>query len=141
MATESRHTGFFNPAPSTRTILLKQETAHRLVGGVYDKTYGYYETATGQRFVYPGLWLGRNSDTNKFVPYNENASYGPGSDTLVGILDERLDVTYWDAPVTPVYSGEVHRRFVYVWGSTLESTPTDLATDLPGIHLKPEVTS
>lgn len=123
------------------TIIVNPETIRRLVGGVFDGTYGYTIEDNGQRIVYEGMWVARRTTDNKFVPFSEAGLYGTGSDTAVGVLDERLDTTnFKEWGVTPIYEGEIHQRFTYVWGGALNTTPSSLATDLPDIHLKPEVT-
>jgi len=134
----NRYTDWAVTGP-TRSAIANPEHIQRVVGGVWDKTYGYELTALNQRIVYENMWVGRRSDTNKFVPYHPSAVYGIGSDTVVGMMDERLDVTHFDQPCTPIYSGELHERFCYQFGVALGTTPADVATDLPQIHLKPEV--
>jgi hypothetical protein len=135
----NRYTAWHDIGP-IRSIVIDFRTIRRLTGGLYDGTYGYKQIATGERVVYEGLMLGRRSDTYRFVPYHPSAAYGVGSDTMVGVLDERLDVTnIVEQPCTPIYAGELAKRYLYQFGANMGTIPADLATDLPDIHLKPEV--
>lgn len=131
-------TSFASIGPS-RTIVVNPDTIRRLTGGVFSATYGFITSELNQRIVYEGLVVARRTDTNQFVPYNVTASYGVGSDTAVGILDERLDVTHFDQPCTPIYHGELHSRFMYEFGITMGTISAAVTTELSEIHLKPEV--
>ena len=133
-------TSFAEIGPS-RTIIVNPDTVRRLTGGVFSATYGAISTELNQRIVYEGILVARRTDTNQFVPFSAAASYGVGSDTSVGVLDERLDVTHFDQPCSPIYHGELHSRFMYIFGEALDSAnlATQIASDLTEIHLKPEV--
>lgn len=134
----NRYTDWAAVGP-VRNVVHNPETIRRLQGGQFDKTYGYITTETGERIVYEGMWVARHSTSYKFLPYHSGAAYGPGSDTIVGLLDERLDVTHFDGQCAPIYHGEVQKRWTYAFGSALGTVPAGVATDLPDIHTKPEV--
>lgn len=74
--------------------------------------------ADGTVRVSPGLILAQNSTTKKYTPYSATVSYGPGSDTAVGILPVITDATYDDPAVTAVAHGKAIEANCYVYGAT-----------------------
>ncbi len=114
---------------------------------LFDYMYSHFldasyipEDSNGYKIVDPGMILARAlvdtdatyGDVYRLVPYNESASYGTGSDTAVGVLDIRVDVTHCDEMVAVIYHGKLIEDKCYVLG---ESTiPTAAKTDLPDIY-------
>ena len=131
-------TAYTNVGPH-RTVVANATTIRKLVGSHFDKTYGYLTTSINQRLVYEGLIVARNTITYKFVPYSAGATYGTGSDTPVGVLEHRLDVTHFDKATAPIYHGELVEDHCYVYGSNLGVIPAAVKTALSEIHWKPEV--
>jgi len=120
----------------SRRSILEVKQGHlfdRLISNFFDSTYAG-EDSTGQKYVYPGLVVARDTDTNKFVPYSSGASYGTGSNTAVGVLDEFLDVTMGDEAITPVYLGKLIEAHVYVYGVAVGTVSGAVKTALARIE-------
>ena len=91
----------------------------------------------GQKEVYPGLIVAKNTSTYKWVPYNASASYGPGSDgtnSVLGVLDTFEDVSWGDQAVAPVFHGKVIERHCYVFGQDLDSVTAAVKSALADIE-------
>ncbi len=97
-----------------------------------DSTY-FVVGANGQKELYPGLILAKDTVNDKYVPYNVSASYGVGSDTAVGILDTFVDVTWGDQAVAPVFHGKAIERHCYVHALAIGTIAADIKTDLADI--------
>ena len=95
----------------------------------------YFGTgADGSIRVSPGLILAQNSTTKKYTPYSATSSYGPDSDTAVGVLATIQDATYDDPAVTAVVHGKVIEANTYVYGATSKgSIPAAVKTALDDI--------
>lgn len=101
-----------------------------------DSSY-FVEGLNGQKEVFPGLIVARNTTSYKWVPYNSTASYGPGSDgtnSQLGVLDTFEDVTWGDQAIAPVFHGKVIERHCYVFGQALDSVTAGVKTALPDIE-------
>lgn len=103
------------PIHRENVLVVKRQVDHELrrTANLFDSSVILANTRTGQKYVYPGLIMAQRSDTYKYVPYNSGASYGAGSDTAIGILDELLEVTEGDQACSPVFHGifiEAHCR-------------------------------
>lgn len=101
-----------------------------------DSSY-FVAGANGQKEVYPGLVVAKNTVSYKWVPYNSGAAYGPGSDgtdSVLGVLDTFEDVTLGDQAVAPLYHGKVIQRHCYIFGSTLGNITAGVKNALPDIE-------
>lgn len=107
----------------------------RLASKLFDKAYAQLTWPTGglNKYTYPGLVLALNSVTNKYVPWRSDAAYGAGSDTAVGILNEKLTLTEWDRFCTPIYDAQVIEANIYTDESALGTVAAGIKTDLPQI--------
>lgn len=105
----------------------------RLISNWLDSSY-IASDATGQKYVYPGLVLAKDTSTNKFVPYSAGASYGTGSDTAVAVLDQFLDVTFGDEAVDPIYHGKLKEAFCYLYGGAIGTVSGAVKTALEDIE-------
>lgn len=77
----------------------------------------YFTTAADNSVsVIEGMIVAKNSTTKKYTPYSATVSYGPGSDTAVGVLEVRQDATYMDPAISPVAHGKVIEANCYVYG-------------------------
>lgn len=91
----------------------------------------------GQKYVWPGLIVAKNTSTYKWVPFSAAASYGPGSDgtnSVVGVMDEFVDVTWGDVAIAPIFHGKVIARHCYIFGSDLDSVSAAVKTALPDVE-------
>lgn len=114
----------------------------RLPGAFLD-TSGIPADSNGDKVIEPGLILAQAtggfaaSDVTPsqtyYVPYNSGAAYGVGSDTAVGVLDERHDATLTDWQVAPVDRGTAYERRCYVAGGSLGDIAAAIKTNLSGI--------
>ena len=106
-------------------ILITREVYARLLSNEFDATY-WPEAANGQKYVYPGLVLAQvqADQAYKYVPYDSSASYGTGSDTAVGVLNEFIDVTLGDQAVSPLYHGTLIEQYCYVGAGKTAVTAT-----------------
>lgn len=107
--------------------VVKRQVDHELrrTANAFDSSVILADGRTGQKYVYPGLIMAQRSDTYKYVPYSSGASYGAGSDTAIGILDELLEVTEGDQACSPVYHGhfiEAHCRVFGLARGVISST-------------------
>src|SRR3990167_6217946 len=109
--------------------ILQGHHHERLISNWLDSSY-IAEDSTGQKYVYPGLIVAQDTTTKKFVPYSAGASYGTGSDTPVGVMDEFLDVTLGDEAITPVWHGGVIEAHCYLYGSAMGSGLSGVKTTL-----------
>lgn len=101
-----------------------------------DSSY-FVAGANGQKEVFPGLIVAKNTESYKWVPYNVSASYGPGSDgtnSVVGVMDTFEDVSWGDQAIAPVFHGKVIERHCYVFGQELDSVTAAVKTALPDIE-------
>ena len=80
--------------------------------------------------VKPGLIMAINSTSNKYVPWNSAAAYGPGSDTAVSLLDVFVDLTYGEVEVSGVTHATAVEDRCYVWGGNMGTVPAAVKTDL-----------
>lgn len=81
--------------------------------------------------VKPGLIMAINTTSNKYVPWNTAASYGPGSDTAVSLLDVFVDLTYGEVAVSGVTHAHAIEARCYVWGvADGTAIPAAVKTDL-----------
>ena len=87
-----------------------------------------------EKYLYPGMVLALDSDTEKYVPYNESASYGTGSDTAVGVLSKVFDVTYDAYMVQPVVHGALIEDRCFVYGGDIGTVPSAVKTALKMIE-------
>lgn len=88
----------------------------------------------GDKYVYPGMILA--SSGSYYVPYNVSASYGTGSDTAVGILNEFWDVTLFNRMISPVTEGTFYEKYCYEFGGTFGSIRAAVKTSLSHIQWK-----
>jgi hypothetical protein len=88
----------------------------------------------GIKTVYAGMIVAVDSSTSKYVPYSAGASYGTGSDTAVGVLKERYNVTWTDVPVAPFWHGTAIEEFCFVYGGALGTVPSAVKTALDDIE-------
>lgn len=87
-----------------------------------------------ERWVRAGMIVAYNTHDQKYVPYSSGASYGPGSDTAVGVLHEVYDMTYDDYMVEPVWHGVVVEDYCFVYGQLgLGNIPGAVKTALDDI--------
>lgn len=105
----------------------------RLLSNWLDSSYIAADGTTGQKYVYPGLVVAVDSSTNKYVPYSAGASYGTGSNTAVGVMDEFLDVTFGDEAITPIWHGGLIEAYCYVYGSAAGTIAAGIKTSLDDI--------
>lgn len=101
-----------------------------------DSTY-FVAGTNGQKEVYPGLIVAKNTTSYKWVPYNASASYGPGSDgtdSVLGVMDTFEDVSWGDQAIAPIFHGKVIARHCYVFGSNLDSVSAAVKTKLADIE-------
>jgi len=101
-----------------------------------DSSY-FVAGANGQKEIYPGLIVAKDTATNKWVPYNVDASYGVGSDgasSTLGVLDTFEDVSLGDQAVAPIFHGKVIARHCYVFGQDLDSVTSAVKTLLPDVE-------
>lgn len=101
-----------------------------------DSTY-FVAGTNGQKEVYPGLIVAKNTTSYKWVPYNASASYGPGSDgtnSVLGVMDTFEDVSWGDQAIAPIFHGKVIARHCYVFGSDLDSVSAAVKTKLADIE-------
>ncbi len=105
----------------------------RLLSGWLDSSYIAADGTTSLKYVYPGMVVAVDSSTNKYVPYSSGASYGTGSDTAVGVLDEYLDVTNGDEAITPIYHGKLIEQYCYVYGSAAGTIAGAIKTALDDV--------
>lgn len=80
--------------------------------------------------VKPGLIMALNSTSNKYVPWNTSAAYGPGSDTAASLLDVFVDLTYGEEPVSGVTQAHAIEAHCYVWGGDMGTVPAAVKTAL-----------
>lgn len=122
----------------------------KLPGGQYN--YGpskWFEASyipadsQGDKHLDPGLILARayvGFDASygaiyKYVPYSATAAYGTGSDTAVGILDDRLMGNSGDAgAIAPLVHGQVQQRNCYVLGEAKGTIAAGIKTALKDIY-------
>jgi hypothetical protein len=95
----------------------------------FDRTY-VPANSYGERFLYPGMIVGRNCDQSKYVPYSTGgASYGAYSSYAVGIIYILYDFTYEEQIVAPATRAAAIEAHCYVYGSgTLGSIPDAVKT-------------
>lgn len=101
-----------------------------------DSTY-FVAGTNGQKEVFPGLVVAKNTSTYKWVPYNVDATYGPGSDgvdSVLGLLDTFEDVSWGDQAIAPIFHGKVIERHCYVFGNDLDSVTAAVKTKLADIE-------
>lgn len=118
-----------------RKAILNIKSGHhfdRLLSNWIDSSY-IAQDSTGQKYVYPGVVVAVDSSTNKYVPYNVSASYGTGSDTAVGVMDEFIDVTLGDVSVTPIYQGKLIEAHCYAYGGAVGTVSNAIKTALAQI--------
>jgi hypothetical protein len=111
----------------------------RLKSGLFDSAF-WSLIVNDEKYVEPGLVLAQDTSSKKYVPYSAGASYGTGSDTAVGVLDQVVPLTLLteatDAACEPIYHGELVEAFCFVLGSALGTVPAGVKTDLPDIEWK-----
>jgi|WetSurMetagenome_2_1015567.scaffolds.fasta_scaffold229037_2 hypothetical protein len=88
----------------------------------------------GDKIVYPGMIVAVSG--SYYVPYNVSASYGSGSDTAVGILNEVWDVTLFNKMISPVTEGTFYEKYCYEFGGTFGSIRAAVKTSLSHIQWK-----
>lgn len=101
-----------------------------------DATY-FVAGTNGQKELYPGLIVAKNTTTYKWVPYSVSASYGPGSDgvnSVLGVMDTFEDVSWGDQAIAPVFHGKVIKRHCYVFGHNLDSVTAAVKAALSDIE-------
>lgn len=99
-----------------------------------EKSY-FSENAEGEIIVRAGLILAQETNTKKYTPYSATVSYGPGSDTAVGVLQDPQNATYEEPVVAPIVHGKLIEAHAYVYGATTKgSIPDAVKTDLDDIH-------
>lgn len=118
--------------------------AIKVPGGLFDRRLSnhldasyFVEGPNGQKEVYPGLIVAKNTSSYKWVPYSAEASYGPGSDgtgSVLGIMDTFEDVSWGDQQIAPLYHGKVIERHCYVFGSELGDISAAVKTALADIE-------
>jgi hypothetical protein len=99
-----------------------------------DSSYIAADGTTALKYVYPGLVVAVDSTTGKYVPYSSGASYGTGSDTAVGVMDEFLDVTQGDEAITPIWHGKLIEVYCYVYGMAAGTISAGIKTSLDDIE-------
>jgi len=100
----------------------------------FDRTY-VPENSYGERFLYPGMIVGKNDDQSKYVPYGTGASYGAYSAYACGVIYTMYDFTYEEQIVAPATRAAAIESLCYVYGSgTLGSIP-DAVKDATGMKL------
>jgi len=112
-----------------REVFGNRSHIQTLLDNKLDRNY-FTDDSTNHRYVRPGLILARETNTNKYVPYNVSALYGVGSDTAVGVLGEFQDATVEDPVVAPAYHAKVIEAHAYVWGGDLGTVAAAIKTDL-----------
>jgi hypothetical protein len=88
----------------------------------FDSTY-LTADSYGHKLLYPGLLVSFNSDKTKYIPYNENGSYGTYSTYLEGIIHSLMDFTYQTQIVAPATQGIAIEENCYVYGSAVGTIP------------------
>lgn len=105
----------------------------RLGGKHFLASYIPYDSE-GNRFIYPGMVLA--SSGSYYVPYSSTASYGTGSDTAVGMLNEFWDMTLFMKMVSPVTEGTFYEKYCYEFGGTFGTVSAGAKTALSHIQWK-----
>lgn len=88
----------------------------------FDSTY-LVADSYGNKFLYPGMLVGFNAAKDKYVPYNENNSYGTYSAYLEGIIYTFYDFTYQDQVVAPASRCAAIEAYCYVYGGAIGTIP------------------
>lgn len=98
-------------------------------------TYFAEDGVTGQKYIREGMIVAKHPDwlDGKYVPYSEAASYGDSSDVAVGVLDERMILTFGDEATAPLYHGQLIEKHCYVYGGTVGVIPTAAKATIPDI--------
>jgi hypothetical protein len=100
---------------------------------LFDRTY-LVDDSNNERWVYEGLVVAVDSTSSKYVPYSSTASYGTGSDTAVGVLVERYNLTLGDKAVAPAWHANMVEDYCYIFGAALGSIPAAVKTSLDDIE-------
>jgi hypothetical protein len=116
-----------------QVVVVEPDHVLRLPSGFLERSY-FSADASGNVRVSPGLILAKNSTSLKYTPYSATVSYGPDSDTAVGILEVPEDATYDDPGISPVVHGKVLEASCYVYGATSKgSIPAAVKTALDDV--------
>jgi len=117
------------------TLQIKHGKEHsRLISNWLDAQYFAYDS-TGQKYVKPGLVVGQDTLTHKYVPYHAVAgTYGSYCATPVGVIDELCDLTLGDYAVVPIYHGQLIEAFCYEYGSATGTISAAVKTALKDIN-------
>ena len=116
-------------------LVVVADYAHllRLKDNHLDRNY-FTDDASLQRHIRPGLIVAKETNTNKYVPYNASALYGVGSDTAVGVQEAFEDATQEDPVIAPIVHGKLIEAHCYVWGGALGTVPAAVKTSLDDIE-------
>jgi hypothetical protein len=106
---------------------------NRLLSNWLDAQYIAADSTT-QKYVEPGLVVGQDGVTWKYVPYNVvPGTYGSYCATPVGVTDELVDETLGDVSVTPIFHGMLIEAYCYIYGSAKGNIPAAVKTALADI--------
>lgn len=133
-------TSFVTKGPKALPVLASTDNLARLQARSFDMNYATLTFPSGgaNKYAMPGLIIAVDAATEKYVPYRDDATYGIGSDTAVGVLIEILELTTWDRECTPAYHAELVEAYCLEIenGSTLGSISAAVKTDLPSVFWK-----
>lgn len=99
---------------------------------LFDSSY-IVANSYGEKFMYAGMIVAVDTDTEKYVPWNAGGSYGTGSATAAGVLPELWDCTYGDQGIAPAWHCKVREQYCYVYGGALGTIPAAVKTALDDI--------
>lgn len=124
--------------PKELPIFASLDRLAQLTAKFFDKAYATLEfpASSGNMYAMPGLVLALNTDTDMYVPWVTDARHGTGSDTAVGVLPVKLELSYWNRACSPVYSGELVEAYCHQEDDDLGTIDSTVKTDLPLIMWK-----
>ena len=103
----------------------------------FDSTY-LTADSYGNKFLYPGLLVAFNATKTKYVPWNENSSYGAYSAYLEGIIYTFYDFTGQEQVVAPATRCAVVVENTQVYGSAIGTVPmaARTASSIQGVQIQ-----
>lgn len=102
-------------------------------GAVYT-SYFNEDPDQNETIVPEGLIIAKRDADGRYAPYHPSKAYGDGTDTAVGILDQREFATNSDPIVDPVTHGKVIEAHCLVYGSSRGTISDTIKSQLKGIH-------
>ena len=88
----------------------------------FDQTYTPADTY-GNRYLYPGMVVAKNSDETMYVPWSSTSSYGSYSTYACGIIDDLFDCTFESQIVSPATRCVALAAHCYVYGTAMGTIP------------------